>query len=75
MRLDYEEALNIGLLGRVDVYLDGERIENKCFEFDSDEGWADCYVYKNGEIVVDGDSLRTERLTGNITYKIKPISQ
>ena len=62
------------------VILDGEDISNRCFAFDSDEGWADCYqLDNNGKIELEeiepvlGSSwkeydTKKERLFGTICF-------
>jgi len=60
------------------VILSGEDISNRCIAFDSDEGWADCYILDdNGNIALrevapkDGwkefDTV-TERLHGTVIF-------
>ena len=49
MKLNVDE-----LKGRTyTVILDGEDISNRCLAFDSDEGWADCFVLDdNGKLAL-----------------------
>ena len=55
------------------VILNGEDISNRCFAFDSIEGWADCYQADDkGKIIVQENDLLTERLHGSICFHKNP---
>jgi len=60
------------------VIVNGNDVSNRCFGFDSDEGWADCYILDdNGNLALievapkDGwkefDTV-TERLHGSVIF-------
>lgn len=39
MRMNFEEAQKRGLLGHINVFLDGEEVE-QCIEFDEEKGYV-----------------------------------
>jgi hypothetical protein len=63
----------------VRVLVDGVDVTNRCFAFDDEAGWAECYirdvagrtrlVRRNGQIEV-----ATERLFGVVTVETKPLA-
>ncbi len=50
------------------VLLDGKDISNRCYEFDTIEGWVDCYIRDDdGKLVVtDTFEVSRERLFGDV---------
>jgi len=49
------------------VFLNGLELHN-CFEADDEEGWANCFVYKDGDLWVDeAGRIVTVTLTGNVS--------
>ncbi len=56
------------------VFLNDEDVSDLCFAADDDEGWADCYIREENEMLrvtsPDGSrpmgELATERRTGNV---------
>ena len=49
------------------VTLDGNPLKD-VIECDPEEGYAVVFVKKDGRLVIDGDEIRTERVTGVVTF-------
>jgi len=56
---------------RIDkIFLDGEEIFY-VMEFDTDEGWLIHVVHdEEGQVVIENREVKTERLTGTVTYTL-----
>jgi hypothetical protein len=52
---------------RGNILLNGTK-QSDVLELDTEEGWlVRCVRDENGQLVIEGDSLKTERLTGVVT--------
>jgi hypothetical protein len=51
------------------VLVDGFNVSNRCFSFDTIEGWADCYILDDkGQLSIsDVFEPNTERLHGDVS--------
>lgn len=72
MRLNVDDVRKCGLMGKVEVYLDGERV-HRCLEADEEEGYVVCYLTgENGELILDPDNHPVPiRLVGEVEIQIR----
>lgn len=66
--VDWNRWLALGLVGCA-VLVDGRDVTARCRRFDDAEGWADCYIFRNGRPYLNDarDDVVRERLHGVIT--------
>lgn len=71
MKLSIEDAngsdfYKAALTTRAIILLDGKRVE-RCTEASEEEGYAICFAAdENGNLIVEGDDIKTERLCGKV---------
>jgi len=72
MRLNVRETRTKGKT--YTVIVNGEDVSNRCFAFDTVEGWADCYqVDDNGKIIItETFDTAVERLQGTVIIHENP---
>jgi len=74
-RLDVEICKRLRLVGKVDVFLNGQ-LMSKVTMADAIEGVIERYVTDDaGRFVCDGDDLRREILRGNVRICLKAPSE
>jgi len=71
MRLTVDEALDRGLIGKVEVYVDGKKVR-RCIEADEEEGYAVCYLEdEHGRLILDDNKNPvTARVCGKVEIRI-----
>jgi hypothetical protein len=52
--------------------LDGVDITTTCFDASEEEGWADCFVFRDGQLVVVNDEPKQERRRGRVAFSLGP---
>jgi len=72
MRITVDEALRAGLIGRIDVFLDGQRVR-RCIEADEEAGYVLCHKEdENGNLVIGPDGFPVvECREGNVAIAIE----
>lgn len=72
MRLTVDEALERGLIGNVEVYLDGEKVR-RCIEADEEEGYVVCYLGdEHGQFILDANNNPVAvRVCGKVEIRIR----
>jgi len=57
------------------VVLDGENVSNRCFAFDTDEQWVDCYKLDDRGTILITQTYDTvvERLFGEVVVYLEPF--
>lgn len=72
MRLTVDEALERGLIGKVEVYIDGEKVR-RCIEADEEEGYVVCYLAdEHGRLILDANNNPvTARVCGKVEIRIR----
>jgi len=72
MRLTVREVQEQGLIGKVEVYVDGEKI-HRCIEADEEEGYAVCYLAdEHGRLILDANNNPvTARVCGKVEIRIR----
>jgi hypothetical protein len=71
MRLTVDEALDRGLIGKVEVYVDGKKVR-RCIEADEEEGYVVCYLEdEHGRLILDANKNPvTARVCGKVEIRI-----
>jgi len=72
MRLTIDEALERGLIGKVEIYLDGQKIHH-CIEADEEEGYVVRYLPNaEGRLYLDADgNPKVVRESGKVEIRIR----
>lgn len=71
MRLTVDEALDRGLIDKVEVYVDGKKVR-RCIEADEEEGYVVCYLEdEHGRLILDeNNNPVTARVRGKVEIRI-----
>lgn len=71
MRLTVEDATKHGLLGRIKVKVDGQYVRGVTIA-DEEQGYVECYKYKDGKLVLSrhSDDIEREIITGLVEIEI-----
>lgn len=71
MRLTVEDAKKHGLLGRIKVKVDGQYVRGITIA-DEEQGYVECYKYKDGKLVLSrhSDDVEREIIKGHVEIEI-----
>jgi len=71
MRLTVREVQEQGLIGKVEVYVDGEKI-HRCIEADEEAGYVVCYLGSGDHIILGPDDMPVPMcVVGKVEIKIR----